>query len=61
MIPKSPCKDCPDRYPACHDHCERYLSFREQLTEKNRKDRMNREWFGKTTGVQSRNRRMRYE
>lgn len=19
-----PCKDCPDRYPGCHDHCEQY-------------------------------------
>ena len=21
---KPPCKDCPDRYPACHDKCEKY-------------------------------------
>jgi len=19
-----PCKNCPDRYPACHDHCKKY-------------------------------------
>lgn len=19
------CKDCPDRYPGCHDHCEKYI------------------------------------
>ena len=19
------CKDCPDRYPGCHDHCPKYL------------------------------------
>ena len=61
MIPKSPCYKCPNRYLACHDSCQTYLSFREQLTEKNRKDRMSREWFGKTTGTQSRNRRMRYD
>ena len=23
----APCKGCPDRYPACHDHCERYQAF----------------------------------
>lgn len=22
------CKDCPDRYPGCHDHCEKYQSRR---------------------------------
>lgn len=25
------CKDCTDRYPACHDHCERYRT--EKATE----------------------------
>jgi len=24
------CKDCKDRYPACHDYCERYLDAREE-------------------------------
>lgn len=24
----SPCKGCADRYPACHDHCERYLAIK---------------------------------
>lgn len=26
---KAPCKDCPDRHLACHDHCERYQAFKE--------------------------------
>lgn len=25
-----PCKDCPDRYPACHDACEKYQKFRSE-------------------------------
>lgn len=24
---KPPCKDCPDRHLACHDHCEKYKAF----------------------------------
>lgn len=24
MYVKFPCKNCPDRYPACHDNCDRY-------------------------------------
>lgn len=25
-----PCKDCPDRYLGCHDHCRRYLEDKEK-------------------------------
>ena len=25
----TPCLDCPDRYPACHDHCDRYKEWKE--------------------------------
>lgn len=25
MTEQRPCKNCPDRYLGCHDHCERYL------------------------------------
>lgn len=34
-----PCKDCPDRYPGCHDHCEKesYLEWR-RLRELKRQD-----------------------
>ena len=24
---KAPCKNCPDRYLGCHDHCEKYKEF----------------------------------
>lgn len=26
---KAPCLNCPDRYPACHDHCDRYGEWKE--------------------------------
>lgn len=28
-----PCKECKDRYPACHDHCEKseYVAWREKM------------------------------
>lgn len=28
----TPCKGCPDRYPACSDHCQKpeYLAWREE-------------------------------
>ena len=35
MIPKAPCLNCPDRAPACHSSCEKYISFRKE------KDRIN--------------------
>ena len=25
-----PCKDCPDRFPACHDHCPKYKAYKEE-------------------------------
>lgn len=30
---KAPCKDCPDRHLACHGSCEKFLKYREQITE----------------------------
>ena len=27
---KFPCKDCPDRYPGCHDNCEKYKAAKEK-------------------------------
>ena len=30
---KSPCKACPDRCPGCHSKCEKYIKFRQELTE----------------------------
>lgn len=31
----SVCKDCEERYPACHDHCEKYLTAKSKF-EKNK-------------------------
>jgi hypothetical protein len=30
------CKDCPDRYPGCHDHCETFI--KESQEWRDRKD-----------------------
>ena len=32
-----PCKDCTDRYEACHDTCERFLEHKKFRLECNRK------------------------
>lgn len=24
------CKNCPDRYPACHDHCPQFSAWRKE-------------------------------
>ena len=31
---KSPCKDCENRKPACHDHCEAYQQRKEENLKK---------------------------
>lgn len=33
MKPQAPCKDCKDRYLGCHDRCEKYKTFREDVFE----------------------------
>ena len=40
---KAPCQDCPDRYLGCHDSCQKYISFRKQLTAYNEKDQKERD------------------
>ena len=30
-----PCKDCADRYPACHGSCGRYKEWKQRLDELN--------------------------
>ena len=35
--PIFPCKDCKDRYPACHDKCEKY---KESLKEYHRLEQL---------------------
>lgn len=34
IIPPFPCKNCPDRYPACHDKCEKYQKVKVARDEK---------------------------
>lgn len=31
------CRDCQERYPACHDTCEKYLSAKESWETKKQK------------------------
>lgn len=31
------CRDCQDRYPACHDYCERYQDARSEWIDHKRK------------------------
>ena len=33
----SPCKDCTDRFTACHDKCERYKVWKSRLDEVNKR------------------------
>ncbi len=28
---KAPCKDCENRHPSCHSHCEEYKAFRAEI------------------------------
>lgn len=28
-----PCKDCSDRQPACHDHCEKYKAEKDRINK----------------------------
>lgn len=37
------CMDCPERRPACHDHCEKYQAAKAKAAEINAKDRLERE------------------
>ena len=32
-----PCKDCKDRYPVCHDKCEKYKEWKSRLDEVNKR------------------------
>ena len=37
----APCKNCPDRYPACHGHCEKYQTW---LAEYRKGEAAIKEW-----------------
>ena len=32
-----PCKDCEDRFTACHDKCEKYKAWKSRLDEVNKR------------------------
>ena len=34
-----PCKDCTDRYPGCHDKCERFAGWKQMLEEYRKNER----------------------
>lgn len=40
-----PCKDCPDRYIACHDHCEKYKTWKTNLAEEKRSAQLERDIY----------------
>ena len=31
---KAPCKDCEDRELGCHEKCDRYLAYRQEIEER---------------------------
>ena len=39
------CYQCEDRHPACHDHCEKYLSAKEQWKERQERTKRAKEEF----------------
>lgn len=41
MAPEFTCKDCPDRYPACWDHCEKYQAEKKKHDKKIQASRRN--------------------
>ena len=43
--PKFTCKNCPDRYAGCHDHCESYIRARASVIKERAKIRKEREKF----------------
>ena len=32
---KPPCKGCEERHEACHDHCQKYIAFRDEKIKQN--------------------------
>lgn len=46
----SPCKDCKDRYLACHDYCDRYKKWKDYVTDTRTKQKLElRSYRSKTT------------
>lgn len=36
---KNGCKGCEKRYPGCHDRCETYIAWKEDLLKRKQKER----------------------
>ncbi len=34
---EAPCKNCTERYPACHDHCQKYIEVMAKVRERAQK------------------------
>ena len=34
-----PCKDCTERYPACHDKCEKFMEWRKKVDTQRENER----------------------
>jgi hypothetical protein len=39
----NPCKDCADRHPACHSHCEKYKEWKVEWDALREKERRRKE------------------
>lgn len=44
------CKDCKDRYPACHDHCEKYQNALAEWKEKKQSIKHNKRMYRQYDG-----------
>ena len=42
MMETSPCKDCTEKYTACHDHCDKYKGWKERYQAQQKHLRDNR-------------------
>lgn len=56
-----PCKDCPDRYPACSDHCKKpeFIAWKEEQARIREAKRRESEIWGYTANEIRKNRRIR--
>lgn len=60
-IRNKPCYGCPDRYPACSDHCQKpeFLALKEKREKYREEQRRNSELLGYTIGEIRKNQRAR--
>ena len=45
---KPPCKDCEDRYLACHDKCEKYKEWKDYVAETNKRFKLDHHSYRST-------------